>query len=351
MVHNIKDSGIGIPADKHKIIFEKFERLTSSYKGKYKGTGLGLYSVKDLVNDLRGEVTVESEQGKGAVFICDIPMGFSEEKIDNKSAAQPVKSHVGFCLSSSPDVLLVEDSPIIQLAATSLLEKLNCFVDTVGSGEDAIAHCKEKSYDLILVDIGLPGINGFDAAYQIKQLADCKLTPIVALTAHATHEVNEQCQAVGINEVVSKPLLQEKAILLLKQFTTQEYEEKHTDNMASNKPYHNTQLDNSIIDINDSISKQGSLSEAQKYCFLLKDNLISSLETFSELLEKNNLDVLAKEVHKLKGALSLVSLPSLQRAVENFDCYLKNRGDKPINKFIIAIESEAERFLDELNKI
>lgn len=266
----VKDSGIGIPADKHKIIFEKFERLTSSYKGKYKGTGLGLYSVKALVNDLKGEVTVESEPGKGSVFICEIPMGFSDKKIDKKSATQPNKSQGGFYLSSSPDILLVEDSPIIQLAATSLLEKLDCFVDTVGSGEDAIAHCKEKSYDLILMDIGLPGINGFDAAYQIKQLADCKLTPIVALTAHATHEVDEQCQAVGINEVVSKPLMPEKAILLLKKFTSQEYEAKSTDDIANNKSCHNTQLDKSIIDMNDSIRKQGSLCEAKKYCFFIE---------------------------------------------------------------------------------
>lgn len=85
--------------------------------------------------------------------------------------------------------------------------------------------------------------------------------------------------------------------------------------------------------------------------FLLKDNLVASLENFSELLEGNRLDTLAKEVHKLKGALSLVSLPSLQKAVDNFDFYLKNRDEKPINEFVIAIENEAERFLDELKKI
>ena len=344
----VKDNGIGIPADKQDIIFEKFERLTSSYKGKYKGTGLGLYSVKTLVQDFQGKVHVESELGKGAAFICDIPMGISDKLI---SETQTLARKSNLCLASSPDLLLVEDSPIIQLAAITLLENLHCFVDTVDSGEKAVKHCQEKAYDLILMDIGLPGIDGFEATNKIRQLADGKLVPIIALTAHATHEIDEQCHKVGINQVVSKPLTQDKVISLLNQFTAKEHELEITSNHIVPIQEGYTKTDSKVIDIKDSMSKRGSIEEVQKYCFLLKDNLASSLSTLSLLLKDNNRVALAKETHKLKGVLSLVTLPALQQAVENFSDHLKNQDSETIDLVFLAVENENQRFLKELKSL
>ena len=218
----VKDNGIGIPQEKQDIIFEKFERLSSSYQGKYKGTGLGLYAVKALLHDLAAVVHVESEVGQGSAFICDIPMKEprSTEKVrfcsDNVEHSD--KTTKEWLDKKSHDILLVEDGEIVQMAACSLLESLNCFVDVAETGEQALKLCEKNHYDLIFMDIGLPGMDGFEATKQIRQLATKRETAIVALTAHAEDEINQQSQEAGINTICSKPLVREKIIELFQQF-------------------------------------------------------------------------------------------------------------------------------------
>ncbi|MBT7338962.1 MAG: PAS domain-containing protein, partial [Candidatus Jacksonbacteria bacterium] len=155
---SIRDTGIGIPIDKQDVIFEKFERLTSSYKSNNKGTGLGLFAVKTLVDELGGNVELISEPGKGATFICDIPMkkaavgNHVDVLLDNEIKGKPKFA----AMNSSPSLLLVEDAEIIQLATATILENLNCFVDVAATGKQAIKLCQANNYDLILMDIGLP---------------------------------------------------------------------------------------------------------------------------------------------------------------------------------------------------
>ena len=96
---------------------------------------------------------------------------------------------------------------------------------------------------------------------------------------------------------------------------------------------------------------RGSIEEVQKYCFLLKDNLASSLSTLSLLLKDNNRVALAKETHKLKGVLSLVTLPALQQAVENFSDHLKKQDSETIDLVFLAVENENQRFLKELKSL
>lgn len=214
---SVRDTGIGIPIEKQNIIFEKFERLTSSYRGDYKGTGLGLYAVKTLINELSGDVKVISESGKGATFTCDIPVKKATTRddegmlLDAKNTDRPTFKNT----ISSPSLLLVEDVEVIQLATATLLENLNCFVDVAGTGRQAIELCRTNNYDLILMDIGLPDIDGYVTTQEIRQLKNYENINIVALTAHAEAEVSQECRLAGMNSVITKPLTQAKAIDLL----------------------------------------------------------------------------------------------------------------------------------------
>lgn len=214
---SVRDTGIGIPIEKQNIIFEKFERLTSSYRGDYKGTGLGLYAVKTLINELGGDVKVISESGKGSTFTCDIPVKKATTRddegmlLDAKNKDRPTFKNT----TSSPSLLLVEDVEVIQLATATLLENLNCFVDVAGTGRQAIELCRTNNYDLILMDIGLPDIDGYVTTQEIRQLKNYENINIVALTAHAEAEVSQECRLAGMNSVITKPLTQAKAIDLL----------------------------------------------------------------------------------------------------------------------------------------
>jgi two-component system, OmpR family, aerobic respiration control sensor histidine kinase ArcB len=350
---SVQDTGIGIPLEKQGLIFEKFERLTSSYKGEYKGTGLGLHAVKTLIEDLDGDVTVFSEVGQGATFTCSVPMRkpasgeniFSEEKDDGAHTFE-----AKFSLES-PDILLVEDGEIMQLAFSSLLTGLNCSVDIAATGEEAVKMCQEKSYNLIYMDIGLPGIDGFEATRQIKQLSYCKGVPVIALTAHATNDVDEQCKASGMDSVISKPLTKDKAIGVLNEFiksgTTLALSEGLQEITAGNY----VTINASIIDMRDSIRKLGNENETTRYLLLLKASLIASLKTISDFVIKKDIKNLDRELHKLKGALSLVTVPQLQRAIENFNTCSAGEVDLSIEDQYQQLKLQLDCFSEELEKI
>ena len=217
---SIKDNGIGIPKNKHNVIFEKFARLSSSYKSPHKGSGLGLHCVKMLVDDLGGEIFIESVEGKGSTFSFHIPLektstDFSKENNLNISSQKNCQKTM---LTTDPRVLLVEDSEIVQQVVRNMLENSSCSVFVADSGEGAVDICQKMNFDLVLMDIGLPGIDGFSAVEKIRTLPDFHSVPIVALTAHRIKDIGKKSFLCGMNEVISKPLSVESLEGLLENY-------------------------------------------------------------------------------------------------------------------------------------
>ncbi|KTD56214.1 PAS domain-containing hybrid sensor histidine kinase/response regulator [Legionella shakespearei] len=221
----VEDTGIGIPKEKQQEIYIQFKRLTPSYQGIYRGTGLGLSVVKQFVNDLGGEIYVESERKKGTRFTCSIPLneallnndfGVDEEmneitKASHKTKAIPPKSteiSANELMQKQYTVLIVEDNLIAQSVAKSILNKLNCRADIADTGKKAVELCRTNHYDLIFMDIGLPDIDGYEVTHMIRvQELDTKIhTPIVALTAHGEEDDKTRCINAGMNAVLIKPL-------------------------------------------------------------------------------------------------------------------------------------------------
>lgn len=225
----ISDTGIGIPQDKQSCIFEKFERLTPSYSGKYKGSGLGLFIVKSLVLELGGDISVTSESGKGSRFLCNIPMSFSgcqsdevasNDDLSDGSCKQllevdPSEGSLGRSAPCSLRILLAEDESVAQMVIEDLFVHLGCKLDLAHTGEEAVSLFRAHDYDLVLLDIGLPGCSGFDVSKKIRALDKGVATPIFALTAHAKDDIEENCIFAGMNGVLSKPLSQAVAASLL----------------------------------------------------------------------------------------------------------------------------------------
>lgn len=345
----VKDTGIGIPEEKQDIIFEKFERLTSSYKGKYKGTGLGLYAVKTLVHDLEGDVKVESRVGQGATFICDIPMiePRSSEYVKtgsvkkNSAMAKPSQS---WSNDTTHHILLVEDGEMMQMAARSLLENLSCFVDVAETGEQAIQLCENNQYDLILMDIGLPGIDGFEATKKIRALENNQTIPIIALTAHAADEIGDQCEAVGLNQVCSKPITQEKIKSLFLQFFEEDSLHKSTQVLSEGRKNYE-HINAAVIDLETTIQRRGSEQEALDYLILLKKNIGKSMQCMEEQMLNKNWDALRKEAHKLKGTLSVVCVPTLTSVVEQFNQdTLKSGNDDSLQRWYEQLKAASDQF-------
>ena len=230
----VEDSGIGMAEDKQNEIFVQFKRLTPSFRGIYKGAGLGLTIVNKFIAEVNGEIYVQSELQKGTKFTCLIPLRESltddEFGCENKAALQcETRSPLlplGTCQASTSceegqsSILLIEDDMLTSLVQQMILSNLNCQVDIASTGNAALKLWHAHKYDLIFMDIGLPDLDGCEIARQIRALEASKDTtvPIVALTAHIDSENVAQCFEAGMNMVLNKPLLDNKTKEILDTF-------------------------------------------------------------------------------------------------------------------------------------
>lgn len=215
----VKDTGIGIPADKLVYIFEKFSQIESIYQRKHQGTGLGLSIIKQLVEKIGGDISVQSEVNKGSIFSFTLPLSLQATFMDKMMLdldTPPLKSiEKNFNLN----LLLVEDNLVNQKIAKIMLEEVGCQVTIKENGQAALEDINQlNNYDLILLDIGLPDINGFEVATQIRKQAHLRTIPIVALTAHILESDKQKCYAAGMNDIIAKPIPYEQLIEVLTQY-------------------------------------------------------------------------------------------------------------------------------------
>lgn len=204
---SIKDTGIGIPENKKDRLFKRFNQLDTSNTRKYGGTGLGLSIVKELVTMLEGTINVESQIGKGSNFIVNIPF----LKVSNKNTTV-VPNHELNIKNKDICILLAEDNKANQMFIVNILEKQNVKVDVANNGEEVLCMLDEKSYQLILMDIQMPIMDGYDTTIAIRNsdTSQNKYIPIIALTANATEEDKNRCLELGMNDYLTKPLKSKK---------------------------------------------------------------------------------------------------------------------------------------------
>lgn len=239
----IKDTGIGIPEDKHQVIFEKLRRLKPSYESKIEGSGMGLYIADQYIKRMNGTIRVESRVGEGSTFTVRLPLKVSFDKIATLPSTLPsvevAKLHDPFGIKTLdnkisnniskignakdvPCILVVEDTDIIQLVTKTLLNEAGFSVDIASTGEEALEMFEPSKYGLIYMDVGLPKMNGFETAKAIRtkeQVAKAAaLTPIIALTGHGAVDVQAFCGDAGMQGVISKPLSREQAEMVWKHF-------------------------------------------------------------------------------------------------------------------------------------
>ncbi|MFO7597665.1 MAG: ATP-binding protein, partial [Desulfocurvibacter africanus] len=200
----VKDTGIGIPKSMLEDIFKSFNQGVTSAHATYGGTGLGLTISKELVEMMGGRIWVESRMGQGSAFHYTVELALADEELDTAEESvpsAPTRTTGGF------RILLAEDNRINSLFAAYLLEKLGHSVRAVASGVQALAALREDKFDLVLMDVRMPEMDGAEATRRIRagEAGDPKI-PIVALTAYALQGDRERFLAVGMDDYVSKPL-------------------------------------------------------------------------------------------------------------------------------------------------
>jgi CheY-like chemotaxis protein len=209
----VKDSGIGIPADKQKGIFEAFSQADTSTTRQFGGTGLGLTICARLVDLMGGRIWVESEPGQGSSFHFTVylqavvarpettaPPPATAAEATPAAAATPVQD------SRALNILLVEDHPINQKLATTLLRKWGHTVVLANNGQEAVELFAREKWDLVLMDMQMPVMGGLEATRLIRaREAPGQRTPIVAMTANAMESDRQSCLDAGMDDHLAKP--------------------------------------------------------------------------------------------------------------------------------------------------
>ncbi len=203
LVFSVIDTGIGIPEEKRELIFDSFSQADSSFTRSFGGSGLGLAISKGLVELMGGEIRVESREEEGSVFTFTLPL----RKADPQSAAAADSSRAKEKFVAAR-ILLAEDEPMIREMITEMLARKGFHVDIAESGRDAVEKWRDGGYDLILMDLQMPQVNGLDATRSIRaaEAEGKKRTCIIGLTAHARREIINECMEVGMDRVLTKPL-------------------------------------------------------------------------------------------------------------------------------------------------
>ena len=210
----VSDTGIGIPADKQNALFQKFMQVDSTTTRKYGGTGLGLAICRQLVEMMGGKIWVESEAGKGSTFLFTLPATRDPNAVSSVQAAKP-KDGQAAEPSEPLSILVADDSPENRLLILTYLKKTAHQLETCENGKLALEVFKTRSFDLVLMDMQMPEMDGFTATREIRKWekdGGRSPTPIVALTASALAEDAELSRAAGCTDHATKPI--RKATLL-----------------------------------------------------------------------------------------------------------------------------------------
>jgi CheY-like chemotaxis protein len=192
----VRDTGIGIAPDRQDRIFESFHQIDGGLSRNYAGLGLGLALVQKLLALMGGEIAAESELDKGSTFTVRLPIRLPA------GSREKAARH----LDGAPAILAVEDNPVGLTVLRHALKGRALQVDTASDGAEAIQAAAARHYDLILMDLQMPHMDGLEATAAVRRLPGYEKVPILALTANYSDEIRQQCQQHGMQDFLSKPV-------------------------------------------------------------------------------------------------------------------------------------------------
>jgi PAS domain S-box-containing protein len=345
---SIEDTGVGIPADKLTTIFESFSQADASVTRKYGGTGLGLTIVKQLVELQHGTIAVKSEENIGSTFVVSIPYSLTTSKkkmVESISSSREINSKSVKGLR----ILLVEDNDINRLYASSILKNWDCYFETAENGFVAIQKLKNQEFDIVLMDIQMPVMDGFEATKAIRneRFKNSKV-PIIAITANVTKKDMDKCLAAGMNDYIVKPFTPDDLLILLKRYSKQIENKKKKITSFKTTISPRTTPDLSYL------LKVGKGSKA------FTDDIIETiLKSFPAIIREIeilnfacNWQQLASAIHKVKPSLTMLGLHALKdEAAVLEDLFSKEKQANEPSSRAIAFYQDLIDAIENLKKL
>jgi PAS domain S-box-containing protein len=296
---SVSDTGIGIPKEKQDLVFEAFTQADGSTTRKYGGTGLGLAISSNLVNLMDGRMWVESNPGAGSTFHFTARFGTSPEAADLPKAAPSSAEGTEIEEAAGCHILLSEDNPVNQRLAVRMLEKRGHQVTCAASGREAVAAHEAGSYDLILMDIQMPEMDGFEATALIRERetsSDSRI-PIVALTAHAMPGDRERCLAAGMDAYLSKPLEMDSLVTVIRDLVPRDRPQPEEPTAPDTSPTPGSVDTQAVL-----ARVGGDLELLEELVTIFENDYPITLEQIGTGLLDHNAEAVSMSAHKLKGA-------------------------------------------------
>ena len=351
----VSDTGIGIAADKLDKIFEPFTQADSSSTRQYGGTGLGLTIARQLTELMGGTIGVESVQGGGTIFWFTVELAKQLSKIapcgkeladteivdrsgGAKTTHQEMKGNV-LTEKSNRHILLAEDDQINQHMTKLFLTKSGYHVDVANNGREALKLLEENDYALVLMDCMMPEISGYEATTIIRNPASAvrnHTIPVIALTANAMREDQDNCLTAGMNDYIAKPIEVTKVLEILKKWIPIEAGcgEYESDSAAGNV----------IFDKNELVARSMGDIELSRYvATIFMENAPEYIEAIRSALAVKDAAALRQSTHKLKGAAATMALLQLAEAARSFEELVERGEMENILQSLPTLERKFER--------
>jgi PAS domain S-box-containing protein len=300
---SVTDTGIGIAPEKLEAIFDRFHQAHDEVSVQYGGTGLGLAITKNLIELLGGEITVQSEPGKGSTFAFVLP--FLDTGIPLEHHPKP-----GIWKADSQlhglSVLVAEDNPMNTLYIRKLLEKLGLQPTWVPNGQQAVSKAEQVPFDLILMDIQMPVLDGISATRKIREgKGPNKETPIIALTAATIREKLDQAIASGMNAYLPKPFTPQQMIQKIQEIS---FEKAISEKILALDEVLTSNLDEDLLlEI-----YEGDPDYASEMLQSFEQDILPEFYKLQAVIEEGDYQQARTMAHKIKPSFTLVGLPLLQ---------------------------------------
>jgi len=313
IILSVKDTGIGMDAEFLNSIFRKFTQEEQSTARKYGGTGLGMSISKQLTELMNGQIEVSSKKGEGSTVTLTIPFDVGAEEDVPQTKGKVIDSSI----LKEKKILLVEDNEMNRLVATTLLENYGVQMEEVFNGAEAVRALKNNFYDLVLMDVQMPVLNGLDATRIIRQEVN-QFVPIIALTANAIKGEAEKCIKAGMNDYISKPFEEEELINAIARWLGEGPE--------SFTPSQSSVMDNKPIAPLYELNKLERIAQNNQP-FILKMVTLFTRQAPADVteieaaLEKHEYNSLRSVAHRMKPSLDNMGIQSLYEVIREIELF------------------------------
>ncbi|MHB8065403.1 MAG: response regulator, partial [Ruminiclostridium sp.] len=300
--------GIGISAEEQGKLFKSFSQVDGSHSRKYGGTGLGLVISKELIEMMGGTIWVVSEKGKGSVFNLELSFEVSDkinEEINTANISKLDRTE------SKAKILLVEDDSINQIVVSRMLKEMQYSFDFVSNGIEAISILKEKDFDLCLMDIQMPGMDGIETTSIIRsnEMGTNRHLPIIALTAHALLGDREKFISLGMDDYIAKPFQIPKLYNIIENLLSKYRNDSNSDIL-------NKLIQGKNIMTNDIDTCKYILIDDIKLVMLKIQEKIIKLQKLSRIEEVVAVEKLSHEIKELSAKINANQVRTLAFRVE-----------------------------------